>query len=192
MPFCPDLLETALTGDRRATRAFVDAMTPIIAARVRRVLRRSPAQDRPAVMEELVQDVFLRLFGEQARVLRAWNPEKGLSLDNYVGMVAERFSLSFMNSGRRSGWREEAREVLPVRATQEPEAPLMARDLMRRVLCRMESELSPRAMMMLRAHVLAEGTEAPQISRAAVHKWRSRLMKEARRVAASLEEPLLA
>ena len=69
-------LEGVLAGDRGKVRAFVDRVTPVIQARVARLLLkhyRAAANDR--IREEvadLSQEVFVALFAEKGRVLRGW------------------------------------------------------------------------------------------------------------------------
>src|SRR5262245_29160958 len=87
------LLRRALGGDETALSALVARLTPVIQARVARcLLRRAGAagsrlrQD----VKDLVQEVFVALFEGRGRILLGWDPRRGLSLDNFVGLVAER------------------------------------------------------------------------------------------------------
>ena len=87
-------------------------LTPVIQARVARTLlahrsRLAGGRDVRQEVEDLSQDVFLALFDRDGHVLRSWEPERGLSLENFVGLVAERQVLSFLRSagaipGRRT------------------------------------------------------------------------------------------
>ena len=61
-------------------------------------------------VEDLAQDVFLRLFEENGRVLRSWDPARGLSLENFAGLVAERHAISTLRTGKRNPWREDEAE----------------------------------------------------------------------------------
>jgi RNA polymerase sigma-70 factor (ECF subfamily) len=100
-----DLIRRALTGDPTALTELVAVLTPVIQARVARTLlarrhRLAGGRDVRQEVEDLSQDVFLTLFSRDARVLRDWQPGRGLSLESFVGLVAERQVLSFLCSGR--------------------------------------------------------------------------------------------
>src|SRR5215208_3506308 len=106
------LVRDALAGDQTALTRLVAVLTPIIQARVARTLlaRRSQcAGDRNVrqEVEDFTQDIFLSLFARDAHVLRSWRAERGLSLENFVGLVSERQVVSFLRSGKRNPWKDE-------------------------------------------------------------------------------------
>src|SRR6185503_6782407 len=96
--------------DGLALERLVQLLTPVIQARVARTLYRrrwgrgggyNVRQD----VEDLTQDVFLKLFANDGRVLRSWRQERGLSLENFIGLVAEFHTISYLRSGRRNPWK---------------------------------------------------------------------------------------
>ncbi len=100
------LTRRALTGDQTALSRLAAMLTPVINARVARTLlaRRSllaGSLDLRQEVEDQTQEVFLALFSRDAHILRSWQPERGLSLERFVGLVAERQVLSFLRSGQR-------------------------------------------------------------------------------------------
>src|SRR5262245_39126253 len=102
----------ALAGDDQALNRLVAMLTPVIQSRVargllsRRVGSASGRNVRQEV-EDLTQEVFLVLFADGGKVLRSWEPERGLTLPNFVGLVAERQTASILRSGKRNPWRED-------------------------------------------------------------------------------------
>src|SRR5688572_10447441 len=107
-----ELVGEALGGDDVALGRLVARLTPVVQARVARTLlarRWGPTGGRSLRhdVEDLSQDVFLSLFTGDARVLRRWQPDRGLSLAGYVGLVSERLVVSFLRSGKRNPWKEE-------------------------------------------------------------------------------------
>src|SRR5262249_32017908 len=91
-PTRPAALDRALAGDADAVRDLVNALMPVVQRRVARTLHRRRARagtDLRTALEDLVQDTFYALFQERARLLRTWNPERGLTLESFVGLVAE-------------------------------------------------------------------------------------------------------
>ena len=80
------LLERVLAGDAASSRALVAALLPVVQARVARVLvrrRGGSGRDVRQEVEDLSQEVFAILFADGARVLRAWDPSRGLSLTGH-------------------------------------------------------------------------------------------------------------
>jgi RNA polymerase sigma-70 factor (ECF subfamily) len=186
----PDVLEAALAGDRRALRAFVAAMSPIIEARVVRGLARRSVEragrDLRQEVEDLAQEVFAALFAHDGHVLRSWDAKKGLSLSNFVGLVAERQVASAMRSGKRNPWRDRPEELdeLERAADTVPDAApqVESRQELEVLLDRLRASLSPRGLVLFhRLYVEEEPIEKVaadlEMTRDAVYMWRSRVQK---------------
>jgi len=194
--------ERALDGDDEALDGFVRRMTPIVQARVARKLlayrdRAAGGRDVRQEVEDLTQEVFLALFADGARVLRSWRPERGLSLENFVGLVAERQAVSILRSQRRSPWSsdptlDETLDAFGSDAVAEREA--VSRDTLSRLLDRLTEELSPLGrqlfdLLLVEEVPVAEATARTGLSSDAIYTWRSRLRRLARRLLAELSEP---
>src|SRR5262245_25583265 len=99
-----ELVARAARRDPAAARELVKLLHPVVQARVARVLwrtRGAAGRDLRQEVEDMSQDVFAFLFQDGARALRAWEPERGLSLANFVGLLAERRTLSTLRSARQ-------------------------------------------------------------------------------------------
>ncbi len=189
-------IESALTGDPAAVERLVALLTPVIQARVARTLltyRRGGAAGRDVHQEvaDLVQEVFLLLFANRGKVLLSWQPERGLTLENFVGLVAERQTLSLLRSGRRSPWKEDPtlEEDLDLHQAShpEPEDVVASRDQLRRLFQRLKEELSPLGrrlfdLIFVQERDVGEVVGITGLSSDAVYAWRSRLRKLARRL----------
>jgi RNA polymerase sigma factor (sigma-70 family) len=196
------LVRRALSGDPTALTGLVAALTPVIQARVARTLlarrfRLAGGRDVRQEVEDLSQDVFLALFSRDGHVLRAWQAERGLSLENFVGLIAERQVLSFLRSGRRNPWKEDASftaEELETEAPESgPEAVAASREHLALLLDRLREELSPlgwRLFELLFVQELsqAEVEAASGLSADAVYAWRSRLRRLSQKLLAELSE----
>ena len=95
------LILQALTGDAASVRALVDKLSPIVARRVtatlwHRTRGRNVAQDA----DDMIQEVFVSLFQSDGKALRAWDPERGMSLERFVGMLAQHQTISILRNGR--------------------------------------------------------------------------------------------
>jgi RNA polymerase sigma factor (sigma-70 family) len=144
-----ELVAAALDGQRAAVARLVARLTPVIQARVARcVLRYRPrsGQVRQDV-DDLAQDVFLRLFEERGRVLSSWDPARGLSLENFAGLVAERLAISSLRTGKRNPWREDEADEEAIAAMPSAEAgpaeEVASADFMGRLHERLRETLTP-------------------------------------------------
>lgn len=196
-----ELVARVLAGDVAALRAMVARLTPILEARVLRVLRRSRAglsqrRAAPQEIEDMVQEVFVSLLEDDARAIRSWKAELGLSFENFAGLVAERQTSSILRSGRRSPWRDEPTEAAALEEGMShvdgPEARVASREVVHAVLDALREELSPRGLILFEV-IVVEGRPVEDVCRDfrmlpdAVYAWRSRLLKRARAIAIALE-----
>lgn len=194
-PLCRDgtreTLELSFLGDESAIETLVERLTPVIARRVIRSLVRTgrPATGCRDLIRDLTQDVFLDIFDNDARILRSWHPERGLSLENFVGLVAERRTLKrlgrrlYAADGPEPSWEASARPG----ASPDPEQETVARSLWLELLCRVEERLTPMGWKMFRLLFVEERSMAEiagetRLRRDAIYAWRSRLKKLVRAV----------
>ncbi len=189
------LVERALRGDTAATRKLVAQVLPVVQVRVARVLSRRRARSARDVrqeVEDLAQEVFAALFENDGRVLKAWDPARGLSLASFCGLIAEREAASILRSGRRSPWTEDATELDDLEKDIEP-----ARDAERRIASREQLDLlvervresvSPRGLELFQRLIVDEEAVESVCSSTgmtpdAVYAWKSRLGKLVRKLA---------
>lgn len=189
-------IDFALAGDPAAIERMVVLLTPVLQARIARTLfsyRRGGSAGRDVHQEvaDLVQEVFLLLFAQDGKVLRSWQPDRGLSFENFVGLVAERQTVSLLRSGRRSPWKEDPTlaEDLDFHQAAGPEAEdvVASRDHLRHLFQRLKEELSPLGRQLFELIFVQELDVGEVIGRTglsadAVYAWRSRLRKLARRL----------
>lgn len=85
----PDVnLAACCRGDRRAWDAFVQRYGHVIFAAVQRTFRgRGRLTHRSATIEDIVQDVFIRLVKEDFRLLRSFDPRKA-AMTTWLTLVA--------------------------------------------------------------------------------------------------------
>lgn len=186
-----ELVDAVVARDAEACRAFIARLTPVIRHRVARVLsvhaaRRGRPVERHEVLD-LIQEIFVVLLDRDGRVLRSWEPSRGLSLQNFVGLVAEREAGAFLRSGRRSGWAEAPTDdtFLTANAASDVdcERQLGARQLLERLVERLRERLSPRGFALFHAlYVQEQEVEAVAedfaMSPNALYTFRTRLRRE--------------
>jgi RNA polymerase sigma-70 factor (ECF subfamily) len=200
-PNGPELLRRALAGERAATRALVDLLSPVVHARVARKLLRSglarkQGRELRQEVEDFVQEVFVGLFADGGRLLRAWDPTRGLSLLNFVGLLSEHQADSILRSGRRSPWTEEATqgESIERRAgsTESAHAHVSSREILAKIVERLRERLTPAGIELFQLLVVEERSvedvcRQMGMTADAVYAWRSRLGKQAREIREELD-----
>lgn len=194
-------IERALAGDSPAAERLVDALTPAIQRSVAYDLmrwRRGAAAGRSIAqeVEDLTQEILLQLFADDGKVLRRWQPEKGLSLERFVGLVARRQTSATLRTGKRSPWKEDPtlpEDLDQISAASNPEAATASREELELLLARFQEELSPQGwqlfdLIYLQELAIDEVVEQTGLSSASVYQWRCRLGQRAQRLRAEMSE----
>jgi RNA polymerase sigma-70 factor (ECF subfamily) len=181
-----ELVNAALARDPTACRALIAQLAPVVRQRVAKMLLcsagRSGRTASPADVDDLAHDVFVVLFDRDGRVLKAWDPQRGLSLRNFVGLVAQREAAAILRSGRRSAWAEDpTQDDVQLGASEHtPEREAAAREELGIVLDRLRERLSPRGLLMFEAlfsdhQAVEQVCEQFDMTANAVYSFRSRL-----------------
>jgi RNA polymerase sigma factor (sigma-70 family) len=151
------LINAALSRDPKACRTLITQLAPVVRQRVAKMLLQSAARSgrapTPADIDDLAHDVFVVLFDREGRVLKAWDPQRGMSLRNFVGLVAQREAAAILRSGRRSAWAEDPTQddVQLGVEVHTPERQAAAREELGLVLERLRDRLSPRGLLLFEA-----------------------------------------
>ncbi|MFN3200654.1 MAG: RNA polymerase sigma factor [Bradymonadia bacterium] len=196
----PTDIDRALGGDATAVRMLIGHLTPVVQARVARALMRRQGQSGGRSLrqevEDLSQEVFCALFADKGKILRSWSPDKGASLANFVGLVAERQVASIMRSGKRSPWTEDptlnADLDRAMGTTHGPEVQVASREMLERLLELLKGKLSPLGLNLFYSlYVEQKGVSEVQaqfqMTADAVYAWRSRLGKLIKQLAAQMQ-----
>lgn len=200
-PVNPELVERALAKDQAALARLLDVIIPALYLRIAYVLRRRAAAARGRnvrqELDDIAQDVLLRLFADQGKILRGWDPERGLSLERFVGLVAERHIASQLRSQRRSPWTEDPTmaELLSEHEDAAPnvESRLASRELCELILDRLRARLSPLALHLFYA-LIVEGRDLEEVAaetklpKRAMYNWKYRLLRAVQEIADELEQ----
>lgn len=168
---------------------------PVVQARIARSLTRRRTRggrDVRQEVEDLAQEVFAALFEDDGRVLRAWDPARGLGLASFCGLIAEREVASILRSGRRSPWAADPTEQAELEKDLAPEpdfeARLATREQLELLVDRVREALSPLGLEMFERLIVKEEAvesvcEATGMKPDAVYAWKSRLGKLVRKIA---------
>lgn len=210
-------IKRALEGNQATLTRLIDELTPVIQARVARTLLRwgtlGGGRDIRSDVEDLSQEVFVSLFADQGKTLRQWDVEKGLSLKNFVGLVAQRHTASILRNRKQHPWNEEpvldmvlerhienshhisasATGAIPSGAIDSEEA-MTSKELLRFLFRRLEEELSPLGMNLFHLIFVKEMSvedvcEHMNMTADAVYAWRSRLTRMAKKLVNEFGQP---
>ena len=195
------LIRRALAYDQAAENELYALLTPVIHARVARTLlaRRSLLSGNRSVREEiedLCQDVWMKLFANDGHVLLTWDPKRGASLHNFVGLVAEYQVLAYLRNGKSNPQKEEPwpEDELDTPALDSGTEELVAsREQLSLLLDQLRDKLSPQAwqlfdLLFIQELSPAEVQAVTGLSADAVYQWRSRLRRLAQRLLAEMSE----
>lgn len=192
------LVEQAIAKDRRAVHVLVATLAPIVQSRAARVLLVRGAARACSVREEvrdMSQHVFALLFANEGRILRQWDPERGMSLANFVGLIAEHEVTAVVRSRRKSPLTE-----VPVPddeleegedSTRGPERVAASREILTAVLEAIRAQLSDLGLQLFEL-LFVQGRSVQEVCAAtgksedAVYAWRSRLGRLAAKAAEKL------
>lgn len=145
---------------------------PVVQARVFRQVRRGASSNSP---EDLVQEVWKSLFENGGRKLLAYLPERGATLEGFVGRIAEREVQTILrgqNARKRGGhlkpirlFEEGSGPGVPVRDPgASPEAMTVASDLAAQLGEHLAATLPERGLLVFR-YVFTDGLEPGQAAR---------------------------
>jgi DNA-directed RNA polymerase specialized sigma24 family protein len=195
------LIDLAAAGDAGAAASLVDGIAPVVRARVARALSRRQSQSRGRILrqdrEDLVQETFAGLFDDGARLLRSWDPARGLGFLGFVGLLAEREVGMRMRARKRNPWTEDptAKDALAHLggASEGLALQIESRDLLRRIVARLGERLTAQGsryfeLLFLEARSVQAVAKETGASADALYAWRSRLSRLVRAVHAELAD----
>jgi len=107
-------LSACLRGEKRAWDAFVAQASPIILAAVRRTLAAHDRRGGRELVEDIAQDVFVRLIKDDSRLLRRYDPTRA-SLSTWLTLVARSTTLNRLRRRRLP--------TVPIERAQEAAGP---------------------------------------------------------------------
>lgn len=189
-----ELVDACARGDRRAQRALMVRLVPILNAQIGAVLVRMRGVVAEVDLRDLVQDTLVELLRGGAQELRRWQPSRGLSLDAFVRLVARRFVLRRLDRLGRERRAVEATDpdVLDAFTARHPSPQI--KDELDAILEVLYAELGPRdrelfERLFLEQQEPRDVAAALGMSADALKKWRSRFYARASSIAARLDRP---
>ncbi len=139
-----------------------------------------------SLAEDVVQDVMLKLFADDGRVLRVWDPERGLTLVGFLRRVVRFHVLQLFRSANKNPWRDRPYDEKTERPQISTSALLHQLWLweVRDLLLEAEDERG-RALyvgLYVEQQSADELAQAHAMTRDAVYQWRARFKRRASRL----------
>ena len=134
----------------------------------------------------MVHEVFVGLFSNNGKLLRAWDPQRGRNLNSYAQLVARSRVSTIMRNARRNPWTEEPTDEQTIEEVTRPANDQSRRiedaDVLRDLVARLEQRLDERGMLLFRMLWIEEcsveeACAATGMTRDAVYAWRCRVRK---------------
>jgi RNA polymerase sigma-70 factor (ECF subfamily) len=183
------LVTLALRGGPRDVERLIRELLPVIHARAARMLMGAAGGAHRNLREEVedaAQEVLALLFADDGRVLRAWSPDKGLSLRNFVGLVAQRKVGAILAARKRNPWWEAPMEADAIaRALPSDgaiEETLAAKEVLEVAVRKVAETQTERGRHLLQ-RIVVDGADMEALraetgmADAALYQWKSRLSK---------------
>jgi RNA polymerase sigma factor (sigma-70 family) len=194
----PRRIERAVSGDQIEMDALVESITPPIRARVLLRLRRSGVHARCGTarydVEDLTQDVLLKLFRDRGAVLRRWQPARGLSLPGFVAMIAQNHVASVLSRAAARCEFASAPEKLSDRSVEAPRIVQRceAVEAIEKLSSALRDRISERAMrvfelLLVEQRPVREVCSMLSISRSALYTLAHRVRRQLTSIAVEME-----
>ncbi|MCR9166424.1 MAG: RNA polymerase sigma factor [Nannocystaceae bacterium] len=196
LPWDPKRIEAALAGGADANNQLARALLPEVVILADRELRPWSAHYKrsgAAIRDDVVQDVMLKLFGDQGRVLRAWRPHLGLSLRGFLKRVVRFHVLQLFRSGVRHPWRDESIGDRRPESDSATASALLHQLWVWQIRDSLLASETPTGRALYLA-LFVEQEDATEVghrhgmTRDAVYQWRARFKRRAARALSEREE----
>jgi RNA polymerase sigma factor (sigma-70 family) len=148
------LILEALAQDVRAQRTLAELLDPIIRAAVFRACR---ARRRCSDVDDIAQQVWVRILRDDGRALRSFDPERGSAVA-YFRLIAQRVAADHMMRRNHDLLSAEELDAHPAHET-DVETRAIARDRVEKIAARVREKLPARTQSVF---VLFAAEEAPK------------------------------
>lgn len=187
-----DVVRAALSGEDGPARRLAARLMPVIRSVVYGQLARSRGiAPLWHVVDDFTQEVWVSLLARGGRKLLGFDPERGVSIESFVAMIASREVISLtrkLGARKRFGDRFPHAvndQLAPAGAAADPEAVAAARSQAAALSRRLAQRLPERGLLI--ARFLYEDLRSPaEVARClgvdvqVVYNWQHRIRNEAR------------
>ncbi len=168
------LIERALAGDQEALSLLLEAIDgaarPAIGAllRERKIYR---TRDVRTEMEDRLQDLLAKLWADNGKRLRDWDPNKpgAASFDTYIGKIAKNAACDHYKKPRETLLDDDTDAVEAADDRPSPEDQVGTKDYYRKILDGMKAECTTPQKKDLFSLIVEEGLTVEEICDAKIN-----------------------
>lgn len=198
----PEDIRRSLAGSPAQRRQLAAWLLKVVDEKVRINLRPIASRYRRDLRDEaadIVQDVMVLLFHADGRVLRTWDPHRGMQLRSFISLIVRRNIFRTFRGFRGNPWVSDpaaAEEVAAYLDDGISQRSTLFSDIeywlqLYQILDKLEGELSERDWrlfnkLFVEQHAPADVGDEEGMQENAVHQWMSRLKQRIRAMFPSL------
>lgn len=195
----PEVVADAISGNRKAIKELIQYLTPVIQASVAHILTRSKTHcSNKSIRQEVAdhcQEVFMMLFKNDSKVLRSWDPDKGMNLTSFISLISKRRVISelrkehFTHHSDDIVFDENIEQFLKL---PDEEEQFVNRHLLLRLVSILKNDISELGYDIFVQIFLYENTAEEValrfgLSKNAIYVWKNRLRSQVKEIASNLE-----
>lgn len=180
MLITPSIIAQAIAGDQAALNLLLEAIDQAARPAIGAVLRQRRIYlvlDAKEEMDELLQEVFLKLWDDDGKRLRAWDPTRA-SFATYVGTIAENHAKDRYDRRREQLPANDDDQLEPPPASEDPQERAARIDLYQKILIGMRAKLKNQKQTEMFRLIIELGLDVDEICQrtgmtdGAVYQWR--------------------
>ncbi|WP_168204131.1 RNA polymerase sigma factor [Aliikangiella coralliicola] len=194
-----DIVSQAISGNRHAIRRLIRLLTPVIQSSVAHILTRtrsdSSSCDIHAEVADYCQDIFMLLFKNDSKILRSWDPDKGMSLNSFISLITKRRVISALRQEKLTHRLDDKtieQKIECHRNVPDIETQFIERQLLLNIISSLKKDISELGYDLFIQLFLFERTPEEisaktGVSKNSIYVWKNRLRKKAKDILQKLE-----
>lgn len=198
-PVTPEIVTKAVAGDRLAVRLLIKNLTPVIQLAVVHVLKRYTQNYQHNHIHldvaDYCQDVFVSMFKNNSKVLRGWNPNKGMNLKSYISLITKRLVISSLRQVKFTQSLDDdsiSENIDSYLKTPDEGIQFINRHLLFRIIKALKNEISELGyeifvQIFLYGFSAEEIAKKTNLSKNSIYVWKNRLKTHAKKISDELE-----
>jgi len=195
----PEVVDLAIAGNKTALRLLIEHLTPVIQLAVVHILKRCTQnyQHNHTHLEvtDYCQEIFILMFKNDSKVLRDWNPNKGMNLKSYISLITKRRVISSLRNIKFTQSLDDDTIDINIDSflkTPDEEAQFINRHLLYRIIKSLKNEISVFGyeifiQIFLYGYSADEVASKMNLTKNSVYVWKNRLKAQAKNISDQLE-----
>lgn len=196
---CPtQLIRLAVAGDRLSIKELIKRLTPTIQISTAQTLSQftsnTEATHSHAEIADYCQEIFMHLFENDCKVLRSWDPEKGMKLKSFISLITKRRVISSLRGHKTTNFLDEKiiNEKINTLKTPDEQNRFIDYNFLLHVIHAIKETISEQGyeifvLLFLYEQSVDEISEATGLTKNSIYVWKNRIRKQAKDITAEWE-----